>query len=613
MAVQKKSYSTINTAYEDFIVDNHRYNVLFGSAGCFDSETLINTSLGYKRIVDVSIGDMVLSFNEKYQIPEYKKVIDKFSYFSSNLGQDVLEVVNGDTFFICTENHKFYFNGEWIPLKELIRKRNIISETSGYCNFENRKHYLDEEFGTYSHEISYFDLDNINLKNPQLVYDLQVEDNHNYCITTDNIIVHNSGKSNAASQKIILRCINEIGTEEDPFRHIITVVRKYKTTLRGTVFEQIKGELIRMGISDMVTINESYGVFKFWNGAEIRCIGLDDPEKIKSLVSTSCWIEEATELEEGDFSQLDLRFRGESQYYKQLILTFNPVNEAHWIKRRFFDSPQNGFTYTLHTTYKDNYFIDAQYKKLLEEQYIFDENLYRIYVKGEWGRIKTGSEFYFNFKFDRHVHNIVYKNGLPLHISFDFNINPFITAIVTQIEKRDVDNGQGGFKPYYFVNIIDEFALPNPYNTTERLCDDIVLKYAHEMKNSIYVYGDASGNSRSTRSNVSDYDIIENILGKYMGNYSMRIPKANPLIRKRRWFINKMLFGGFNIELSISPKCKKLIGDLENCIESEDGGIHKQTARDGISGVVYEKYGHHADAMSYLLCAAFESHYDTFM
>ena len=441
-------------------------------------------------------------------------------------------------------------------------------------------------------------------------YEDFIVDDHRYNVLFGSA---GSGKSNAAAQKVILRCINEIGTEEEPFRHIITVVRKYKTTLRGTVFEQIKGELIRMGINEMVTINESYGVFKFWNGAEIRCIGLDDPEKIKSLVSTSCWIEEATELEEGDFSQLDLRFRGEAQYYKQLILTFNPVNEAHWIKRRFFDSPQNGFTYTLHTTYKDNYFIDAQYKKLLEEQYIFDENLYRIYVKGEWGRIKTGSEFYFNFKFDRHVHNVQYKNGLPLHISFDFNINPFITALVSQIEKRDVDNGQGGFKPYYFVNIIDEFALPNPYNTTERLCDDIVLKYAHEMKNSIYVYGDASGNSRSTRSNVSDYDIIENILGKFMGNYSMRIPKANPLIRKRRWFINKMLFGGFNIELSINPKCKKLIGDLENCIESEDGGIHKQTARDGISGVVYEKYGHHADAMSYLLCSAFESHYDTFM
>lgn len=420
-----------------------------------------------------------------------------------------------------------------------------------------------------------------------------------------------SGKSAAAAQKLIVRCISEVGTPEEPFHHIFTVVRKYKTTLRGTVFEQIKGECIRMGIDEMMTINESYGVFKFWNGAEIRCIGLDDPEKIKSLVSTGCWIEEATELEEGDFSQLDLRFRGEAPYCKQLILTFNPVNESHWIKRRFFDTPQNGFTYTLHTTYKDNHFIDAQYKKLLEEQYAFDENLYRIYVLGKWGRVKTGSEYFFNFKFDKHVRECKYVPGLPLHISHDFNVNPYITATVSQIVKREVVNANGTISPYYFVNILDEIALPNPFNSTERICDEIKLKWADELKAGLFTYGDASGNSRTTRSNISDYDIIENILGRYHNNYSMRVPKSNPLVRKRRWFINKILYGGFNIEIAIHPKCKKLIADMENCIESEDGGIHKQMGRDSVSGVVFEKYGHLSDCFSYFLCEAFVSHYDS--
>jgi len=419
-----------------------------------------------------------------------------------------------------------------------------------------------------------------------------------------------SGKSNAAAQKVIRRCIEENTPE---FHHIFTVVRKYKTTIRGTVFEQIRGELQRMGISEMMTINESYGIFKFWNGAEIRCIGLDDKEKIKSLVSTGAWVEEATELEEDDFSQLDLRFRGEAPFCKQIILTFNPINEAHWVKRRFFDTPQNGFTYTLHTTYKDNYFIDEQYKKLLEEQYVFDENLHRIYVLGEWGRIKTGSEFFFNFKFDKHCRNVKYINGLPLHISFDWNLNPYITAVISQINKKDVPNEKGGSSVFYFVNVIDEFALPNPYNSSERLCDDIILRYEHELKYGCYIYGDASGNTMSTKANVSDYDIVENILGKFMNNYSMRVPKANPLVRRRRWFINKALYGGFNIEIAVDLKCKKLIADFENCIESADGGIHKQTARDSVSGVVYEKFAHHSDAFSYFLCAAFENHYENFM
>jgi hypothetical protein len=96
-----------------------------------------------------------------------------------------------------------------------------------------------------------------------------------------------------------------------------------------------------------------------------------------------------------------------------------------------------------------------------------------------------------------------------------------------------------------------------------------------------------------------------------MNNYSMRVPKANPLIRKRRWFLNKIFYGSFNIEVTIHPKCKKLISDFENTIEAEDGSIHKQTRRDSVSGVVYELYGHHSDCYSYFMCEAFESHFDT--
>jgi len=575
MAVQRINHIQVNEAYEDFMVDTHRYNVLFGSAGCFDSETLVNTSTGPKRLCDVEIGDMVLSFNETLLTPEYKQVVNKFCYEVRTIGQKMITFAFDNQLIKCTHGHKFYYKGTWVEASELaIRilersgfgKRNILHQRFrsfindkplwfgedgnneactgwkwifSYCNSKKRqteeivynkgsqtccgsvcsesnqsagsesqgwskgeqccgelgmgnsqaKHstlvckqttnqyrveepnkqtngkgccrnkacatsvnnskenrFSSEVWSSNRHYKAYcvqtgqmldsceIDIDNVKTitfsDESQLVYDLQVKDNSNYCVGNENVIVHNSGKSAAAAQKIILRCITEVGTMEEPFRHIITVVRKYKTTLRGTVFEQIKGECMRMGIDEMMTINESYGVFKFWNGAEIRLIGLDDPEKIKSLVSTGCWIEEATELEEADFSQLDLRFRGEAPYCKQLILSFNPVNQSHWIKRRFFDTPQNGFTYVLHTTYKDNYFIDQQYKKLLEEQYKFDENLYRIYVLGEWGRIKTGSDFFFNFRHDKHVHKVNYEKGLPLHISFDWNVSPYISAVV---------------------------------------------------------------------------------------------------------------------------------------------------------------------------------------
>lgn len=417
-----------------------------------------------------------------------------------------------------------------------------------------------------------------------------------------------SGKSRAAAQKVILRCLTEV---EEGFVHRICIIRKYRTTLKNSVFAELKKVLYEMGLADYCQINSSDFSFRFWNGAEIYCIGLDDPEKIKSMVATSAWIEEATELEEADMKQLDLRFRGKAPYPKQIIITFNPVNEQHWLKKHFFDHDQHGWTYILHSTYKDNDFLDDQYKEILENKYKFDENMYRIYVKGEWGRIKTGGEFFFNFKHNRHVREDLEVNPkLPLHISFDFNVNPHITAIIAQIENKTVVDASGKIKDYFFVNILDEFCLKNPNNTTEALCDAIIEKYDAFMRGGIYVYGDATGKYSDTRSRISDYDIIEEIFARYMSNYSMRVPRHNPLIKIRRNFLNKVFYGSYNIEVRVSTKCRTLITDFENVLENEDGGVTKQMQRDSTSGIVSEKYAHASDCFSYFICESFKNYFD---
>ncbi len=69
------------------------------------------------------------------------------------------------------------------------------------------------------------------------------------------------------------------------------------------------------------------------NGAIIDFLGLDDREKLKSIEGiTSIWIEEATELTKEDFLQVDLRLRGRTKSYKQIMLSFNPISSLHWIK-----------------------------------------------------------------------------------------------------------------------------------------------------------------------------------------------------------------------------------------------------------------------------------------
>lgn len=112
-------------------------------------------------------------------------------------------------------------------------------------------------------------------------------------------------------------------------------------------------------------------------------------EKLKSInlpggKIVRAWVEEATALMPHDFNILDDRLRGElppGMTY-QIFMTFNPVSATHWIKRRFFDV-ENPDVCICHSTYRDNRFIDAAYRRKMESDQ--DAEHKRIYADGLWG------------------------------------------------------------------------------------------------------------------------------------------------------------------------------------------------------------------------------------
>jgi len=114
-----------------------------------------------------------------------------------------------------------------------------------------------------------------------------------------------------------------------------------------------------------------------------------NPEKIKSVtfesgINTSTWLEEASEFEEADLQQLNLRLRGKSKVAKTITISFNPVHANHWLKARFFDRKVED-SIVLHTTYKHNSFIDDVYKRELELLKETDIYHYMVYCEGKWG------------------------------------------------------------------------------------------------------------------------------------------------------------------------------------------------------------------------------------
>src|SRR5690606_1125848 len=93
---------------------------------------------------------------------------------------------------------------------------------------------------------------------------------------------------------------------------------------------------------------------------------------------------EASETSPEDFRQLDIRLRGKTVNYKQMMITFNPIDINHWLKKEFFDIKREHCT-TVHSTYKDNKFLDAEAIRVLEGFKITDPYFYQVYALGEWG------------------------------------------------------------------------------------------------------------------------------------------------------------------------------------------------------------------------------------
>lgn len=189
-----------------------------------------------------------------------------------------------------------------------------------------------------------------------------------------------SGKSYFIGQRWLYMLIR-------PIKCNLLIVRQTGDTNRRSTFPLMKQVISNWNLSQHFKINESdMRIVCKLTGNEVAFAGLDDVEKIKSITFTNgelthIWVEEATECQEADINQLKVRLRG-GKSKKQMVLSFNPINIQHWIKRHFIDS---GLATVCFSTYKDNKFLTDDDRKALEDLQYTDEYTYRVYCLGEWG------------------------------------------------------------------------------------------------------------------------------------------------------------------------------------------------------------------------------------
>ncbi|KIR03451.1 Phage terminase, large subunit [Lachnospiraceae bacterium TWA4] len=127
-------------------------------------------------------------------------------------------------------------------------------------------------------------------------------------------------------------------------------------------------------------------------GQKIYFRGLDDPLKVTSItteIGVLCWmwIEEAYEItSENDFDTLCESMLGDCPDYlfKQITLTFNPWNEHHWLKKKFFDNPDED-TLAITTNYLCNEWLSDDDKKVFEKMKVKNPRRYAVAGLGGWG------------------------------------------------------------------------------------------------------------------------------------------------------------------------------------------------------------------------------------
>lgn len=173
------------------------------------------------------------------------------------------------------------------------------------------------------------------------------------------------------------------------------VIRKVERTLRDSCFSDLRWAIHRLGVDAYWKATTSPIELTYApTGQKIMFRGLDDSQKITSIsvpvgYINFVWIEEAYQIsKEDDFNMIDESIRGElpDGYFKRFNITFNPWNERHWLKSRFFDKDSDDVL-ALTTTYKCNEWLDDADRKLFDDMRVRNPRRYQVAALGNWGVI----------------------------------------------------------------------------------------------------------------------------------------------------------------------------------------------------------------------------------
>jgi len=309
------------------------------------------------------------------------------------------------------------------------------------------------------------------------------------------------GSASGKSRFLAQRCVMDVMGANRNY----LIARQIARTIKTSVFAEICRVISEWGVGNLFNINKSDFLITCRNGYQIVFIGLDDVEKVKSIVPakgswTDLWIEETTECDKASIKQLFKRQRGgDERIPKRMTLSFNPVLKTSWIFQEYFASIgwadkqkeyRDDSISIFKTTFLDNRFLTADDRKDLENE--TDKYFYSVYSLGEWGIL--GHVIFKNWRVEDLSGMVDQFTNRRAGLDFGFSSDPAAFGHSHYDKMR---------KTIYIFDELSETGLTNPQlaeqlkprlNGDRLACDSAEPKSIRELKdNGIDAYGVKKG------------------------------------------------------------------------------------------------------------------------
>ena len=241
-----------------------------------------------------------------------------------------------------------------------------------------------------------------------------------------------SGKTKFIMQKLLIKGLRE--------RRTILLMRKQTTQLRDSVWKEMLQTISDFHLLDYFSINKTeFRITCNINGTEFKCLGLDEPEKIKGFADISdVFMDEVTGFNKEDVELIDGTLR--SPKFKlplQMYFAFNPISKANFVYTYFgFDTgivPQN--TFILKSTYLDNPFLGANVAERYETLKQRDYQRWQIEALGDF--VSLDRLVFQNVKVEEFNHADI-KGQLICGLDYGFvnDISAFVASLLDEENKK---------------------------------------------------------------------------------------------------------------------------------------------------------------------------------